>query len=57
MMVVSGGFKHQKVQIVDAVEVAWILCAALVVPYCKSISFGVMRGIFDLEQFKRVMDK
>ncbi|GAV78259.1 O-FucT domain-containing protein [Cephalotus follicularis] len=61
LVVVSGGMNQQRNQIVDAVVIARILGAALVVP---TLQVNVIWGdesefsdIFDLENFKRVLAK
>ncbi|KAK4576840.1 hypothetical protein RGQ29_027398 [Quercus rubra] len=59
MVVVSGGMNQQRNQIVDAVVIARILGAALVVPILLvNIIWGdesEFSDIFDLEHFKRVL--
>ncbi|XP_075646947.1 O-fucosyltransferase 20 [Castanea sativa] len=59
MVVVSGGMNQQRNQIVDAVVIARILGAALVVPILQvNIIWGdesEFSDIFDLEHFKRVL--
>ncbi|KAL0006679.1 hypothetical protein SO802_008181 [Lithocarpus litseifolius] len=59
MVVVSGGMNQQRNQIVDAVVIARILGAALVVPILQvNIIWGdesEFSDIFDLERFKRVL--
>lgn len=59
MVVVSGGMNQQRNQIVDAVVIARILGAALVVPVFQvNIIWGdesEFSDIFDLEHFKRVL--
>ncbi|XP_010547235.1 PREDICTED: uncharacterized protein At1g04910 [Tarenaya hassleriana] len=59
MVVVSGGMNQQRNQIVDAVVIARILGAALVVPILQvNIIWGdesEFCDIFDLENFKRVL--
>ncbi|KAF7835979.1 O-fucosyltransferase 20-like [Senna tora] len=59
MVVVSGGMNQQRNQIVDAVVIARILGAALVVPILQvNVIWGdesEFADIFDLEHFKRVL--
>ncbi|XP_047172413.1 O-fucosyltransferase 20-like [Vigna umbellata] len=59
MVVVSGGLNQQRNQIVDAVVIARILGAALVVPILQvNVIWGdesEFGDIFDLEHFKRVL--
>ncbi|XP_021758740.1 uncharacterized protein At1g04910-like [Chenopodium quinoa] len=59
MVVVSGGMNQQRNQIVDAVVIARILGAALVVPVFQvNVIWGdesEFSDIFDLEHFKRVL--
>ncbi|KAE9584912.1 hypothetical protein Lal_00024230 [Lupinus albus] len=59
MVVVSGGLNQQRNQIVDAVVIARILGAALVVPILQvNVIWGdesEFADIFDLEHFKRVL--
>ncbi|XP_027341295.1 O-fucosyltransferase 20-like [Abrus precatorius] len=59
MVVVSGGMNQQRNQIVDAVVIARILGAALVVPVLQvNVIWGdesEFGDIFDLEHFKRVL--
>ncbi|XP_010459424.1 PREDICTED: uncharacterized protein At1g04910-like [Camelina sativa] len=59
MVVVSGGLNQQKIQIVDAVVIARILGAVLVVPILQiNLIWGdesEFSDIFDLEQFKSVL--
>ncbi|XP_011007093.1 PREDICTED: uncharacterized protein At1g04910-like [Populus euphratica] len=59
LVVVSGGMNQQRNQIVDAVGVARILGAALVVPILQvNVIWGdesEFSDIFDLEHFKRVL--
>ncbi|XP_010928447.1 O-fucosyltransferase 20 [Elaeis guineensis] len=59
MVVVSGGVNQQRNQIVDAVVIARILGAALVVPILQvNVIWGdesEFSDIFDLEHFKRVL--
>ncbi|XP_057539216.1 O-fucosyltransferase 20-like [Amaranthus tricolor] len=59
MVVVSGGMNQQRNQIVDAVVIARILGAALVVPVLQvNIVWGdesEFSDIFDLEHFKRTL--
>lgn len=59
MVVVSGGMNQQRNQIVDAVVIARILGAALVVPVLQvNVVWGdqsEFSDIFDLEHFKRVL--
>ncbi|KAF8395887.1 hypothetical protein HHK36_019842 [Tetracentron sinense] len=59
MVVVSGGMNQQRNQIVDAVVIARILGAALVVPILQvNVIWGdesEFSDIFDLEHFKRVL--
>ncbi|KAK6933725.1 GDP-fucose protein O-fucosyltransferase [Dillenia turbinata] len=59
MVVVSGGMNQQRHQIVDAVVIARILGAALVVPILQvNVIWGdesEFSDIFDLEHFKRVL--
>ncbi|KAA8520273.1 hypothetical protein F0562_014529 [Nyssa sinensis] len=59
MVVVSGGMNQQRNQIVDAVVIARILGAALVVPILQvNIIWGdesEFSDIFDLDHFKRVL--
>uniref|UniRef100_A0A2P2PKV6 O-fucosyltransferase family protein n=1 Tax=Rhizophora mucronata TaxID=61149 RepID=A0A2P2PKV6_RHIMU len=59
LVVVSGGINQQKNQIVDAVVIARILGAALVVPILQvNVIWGdesEFTDIFDLEHFKRVL--
>ncbi|XP_057454521.1 O-fucosyltransferase 20-like [Lotus japonicus] len=59
MVVVSGGMNQQKNQIVDAVVIARILGAALVVPILQvNVIWGdesEFGDIFDLEHFKSVL--
>ncbi|KAL2932670.1 O-fucosyltransferase 20 [Bienertia sinuspersici] len=59
MVVVSGGMNQQRNQVVDAVVIARILGAALVVPVLQvNVVWGdesEFSDIFDLEQFKRVL--
>ncbi|XP_058073492.1 O-fucosyltransferase 20-like [Magnolia sinica] len=59
MVVVSGGLNQQRNQIVDAVVIARILGAALVVPILQvNVIWGdesEFSDIFDLEHFKRTL--
>lgn len=59
LVVVSGGMNQQRNQIVDAVVIARILGAALVVPILQvNVIWGdesEFSDIFDLEHFKRVL--
>uniref|UniRef100_A0A5B7A0J4 O-fucosyltransferase family protein n=1 Tax=Davidia involucrata TaxID=16924 RepID=A0A5B7A0J4_DAVIN len=59
MVVVSGGMNQQRNQIVDAVVIARILGAALVVPILQvNVIWGdesEFSDIFDLDHFKRVL--
>ncbi|XP_073099385.1 O-fucosyltransferase 20-like [Elaeis guineensis] len=59
LVVVSGGVNQQRNQIVDAVVIARILGAALVVPILQvNVIWGdesEFSDIFDLEHFKRVL--
>ncbi|XP_015873102.2 O-fucosyltransferase 20 [Ziziphus jujuba] len=59
MVVVSGGMNQQRNQIVDAVVIARILGAALVVPVLQvNVIWGdesEFSDIFDLEHFKKVL--
>ncbi|KAJ8485104.1 hypothetical protein OPV22_017589 [Ensete ventricosum] len=59
LVVVSGGLNQQRNQIVDAVVIARILGAALVVPVLQvNVIWGdesEFSDIFDLEHFKRVL--
>ena len=59
MMVVSGGMNQQRNQVVDAVVIARILGAALVVPILQvNVIWGnesEFYDIFDIEHFKRVL--
>ncbi|GMN55324.1 hypothetical protein TIFTF001_024445 [Ficus carica] len=59
MVVVSGGMNQQRNQIVDAVVIARILGAALVVPVLQvNVIWGdesEFSDIFDLDHFKRVL--
>ncbi|KAE8038185.1 hypothetical protein FH972_010720 [Carpinus fangiana] len=59
LVVVSGGMNQQRNQIVDAVVIARILGAALVVPILQvNVIWGdesEFADIFDLEHFKRVL--
>ncbi|GAB4832635.1 O-fucosyltransferase 20 [Ancistrocladus abbreviatus] len=59
MVVVNGGMNQQRNQIVDAVVIARILGAALVVPILQvNVVWGdesEFADIFDLEHFKRVL--
>ncbi|KAF5752684.1 hypothetical protein HS088_TW01G00600 [Tripterygium wilfordii] len=59
LVVVSGGMNQQRNQIVDAVVIARILGAALVVPILQvNVVWGdesEFSDIFDLEHFKRVL--
>ncbi|XP_059651812.1 O-fucosyltransferase 20-like [Cornus florida] len=59
MVVVSGGMNQQRNQIVDAVVIARILGAALVVPILQvNVIWGdesEFSDIFDMEHFKRVL--
>ncbi|CAL9087198.1 unnamed protein product [Musa acuminata var. zebrina] len=59
LVVVSGGLNQQRNQIVDAVVIARILGAALVVPVLQvNLIWGddsEFSDIFDLEHFKRVL--
>ncbi|KAL1300811.1 hypothetical protein HN51_045467 [Arachis hypogaea] len=59
MVVVSGGMNQQRNQIVDAVVIARILGASLVVPILQvNVIWGdesEFADIFDLEHFKRVL--
>ncbi|XP_040993001.1 O-fucosyltransferase 20 [Juglans microcarpa x Juglans regia] len=59
MVVVSGGMNQQRNQIVDAVVIARILGAALVVPILQvNVIWGdesEFSDIFDIEHFKRVL--
>ncbi|KAF6158705.1 hypothetical protein GIB67_040219 [Kingdonia uniflora] len=59
LVVVSGGLNQQRNQIVDAVVIARILGAALVVPILQvNVIWGdesEFSDIFDLEHFKRVL--
>ncbi|XP_062077476.1 O-fucosyltransferase 20-like [Humulus lupulus] len=59
MVVVSGGLNQQRNQIVDAVIIARILGAALVVPVLQvNVIWGdesEFSDIFDLDHFKRVL--
>ncbi|GMH04446.1 hypothetical protein Nepgr_006285 [Nepenthes gracilis] len=59
MVVVSGGMNQQRNQIVDAVVIARILGAALVVPVLQvNVIWGdesEFSDIFDLEHFKRIL--
>ncbi|GLU00232.1 hypothetical protein SLE2022_176130 [Rubroshorea leprosula] len=59
LVVVSGGMNQQRNQIVDAVVIARILGAALVVPVLQvNVIWGdesEFSDIFDLEHFKRVL--
>ncbi|KAJ6691667.1 hypothetical protein OIU79_013634 [Salix purpurea] len=59
LVVVSGGMNQQRNQIVDAVVIARILGAALVVPILQvNVIWGdesEFSDIFDLENFKRVL--
>ncbi|XP_059434885.1 O-fucosyltransferase 20-like [Corylus avellana] len=59
IVVVSGGMNQQRNQIVDAVVIARILGAALVVPILQvNVIWGdesEFADIFDLEHFKRVL--
>ncbi|GAB4828113.1 O-fucosyltransferase 20 [Ancistrocladus abbreviatus] len=59
MVVVNGGMNQQRNQIVDAVVIARILGAALVVPVLQvNVIWGdesEFADIFDLEHFKRVL--
>ncbi|OWM78355.1 hypothetical protein CDL15_Pgr016079 [Punica granatum] len=59
MVVVSGGMNQQRNQIVDAVVIARILGAALVVPILQvNVIWGdesEFSDIFDLEHFKKVL--
>ncbi|CAI9103187.1 OLC1v1001633C1 [Oldenlandia corymbosa var. corymbosa] len=60
MVVVSGGMNQQRNQIVDAVVIARILGAALVVPILQvNVIWGdesEFADIFDLEHFKKVLE-
>ncbi|KAF3331274.1 GDP-fucose protein O-fucosyltransferase [Carex littledalei] len=59
LVVVSGGLNQQKIEIVDAVVIARILGAALVVPILQVNAIwgdeSEFSDIFDLEQFKKVL--
>ncbi|KAK2386375.1 O-fucosyltransferase family protein [Trifolium repens] len=59
MVVVSGGMNQQRNQIVDAVVIARILGAALVVPVLQvNVIWGdesEFGDIFDLERFKKIL--
>ncbi|XP_043691677.1 O-fucosyltransferase 20-like [Telopea speciosissima] len=59
MVVVSGGMNQQRNQIIDAVVIARILGAALVVPILQvNVIWGdesEFSDIFDLDHFKRVL--
>ncbi|XP_065871090.1 O-fucosyltransferase 20 [Euphorbia lathyris] len=61
LVVVSGGMNQQRNQIVDAVVIARILGAALVVPILQvNVIWGdesEFGDIFDLEHFKKVLAK
>ncbi|XXG64082.1 hypothetical protein AAC387_Pa05g2131 [Persea americana] len=61
MVVVSGGLNQQRNQIVDAVVIARILGAALVVPILQvNVIWGddsEFSDIFDLEHFKKTLAK
>ncbi|CAH9118240.1 unnamed protein product [Cuscuta europaea] len=60
MVVVSGGMNQQRNQIVDAVVIARILGAALVVPILQvNVIWGdesEFSDIFDLDHFKKVLE-
>lgn len=60
MVVVAGGMNQQRNQIVDAVVIARILGAALVVPILQvNVIWGdesEFADIFDLEHFKKVLE-
>ncbi|KAL3537335.1 hypothetical protein ACH5RR_000701 [Cinchona calisaya] len=60
MVVVAGGMNQQRNQIVDAVVIARILGAALVVPILQvNVIWGdesEFSDIFDLEHFKKVLE-
>ncbi|KAL2538262.1 putative serine/threonine-protein kinase [Forsythia ovata] len=60
MVVVSGGMNQRRNQIVDAVVIARILGAALVVPILQQIGQGTYSTVFrarDLESWKIVAFK